>query len=95
MKKLSGLFIAILFLTIVILSFVQVVVSNKLSTAGITLGKTEDKIAALKIENTVLLSRLLARESLTNLASAASSLGFVEPKESIVFSGSLPLALKQ
>ncbi|MCL5746750.1 MAG: hypothetical protein M1277_00495 [Patescibacteria group bacterium] len=92
--KPSGIFILILFFIIITLSIVQVVISNKLSTTGIELGRIDDQITALKNENNILQSKLLTRESFINIASSASTLGFVEEKESILLSGSTPLALK-
>ncbi len=92
--KLSGIFVTSLLFVIIILSVVQVVVSNKLSTAGITLGQMDDRIATLKNENNILQSKLLTKESYINIASSASSLGFVEEKSSILLSRFTPLALK-
>lgn len=92
--KSYSIFVTLLFLVIIILSVVQVVVSNKLSTTGITLGQMNDSITRLKNDNNILQSKLLTKESFINIASSASALGFVEEKSTIVLSGFTPLALK-
>lgn len=91
MKK-PVLFISLI---IVILSIVQIIVSNNLSTKGVLLGKLEDEIKAYKKENYLIREKLLLASSFTNIASKAGSLGFVDDKSQIVLSPSLVLAVKQ
>ncbi len=80
---------------IIILSVVQTIVSNRLSTSGIALGKIEDQIRSLKMANAILGERLFKASALTTIVSKASELGFVEDKSQLVLTKTLPLALKQ
>ena len=69
---------------IIALSLMRVIVSNNLSTAGITLLKLENRLNSYKIENTNLRERLLNFTSLSYISSESSQL--TKP---------LPLAIKQ
>lgn len=89
------LFIFFLFSIIMLLSVVQVVVSNRLSTTGLELAKMQEEIRLYKNENALLSERLLAASSLTQIASKAAELGFVEAKSPIVISAHVPIAVKQ
>ncbi|OGH33952.1 MAG: hypothetical protein A3J69_01900 [Candidatus Levybacteria bacterium RIFCSPHIGHO2_02_FULL_42_12] len=77
------------------LSIGQVVISNWLSTTGITLGAIEDELKQYKEKNALLEERFLHASSLTSIASTAAELGFVEKKSRIVLTDSVPLALKR
>lgn len=88
-------FILFLGLTILALSLLQVVVSNRLSTTGVTLGNLQDEIASYKTENTILSQKLLETTSLHSIASQAAQLGFSETKAHLVLSSPLPIAKKQ
>lgn len=94
MKK-PKLFIATLVIIMIFLSVVQVVVSNSLSTTGQMLGKLDKEIQSYKKENTLLKEKLLSVSSLTNVASEAAHLGFVENKSNVFLTAPLPLAVKQ
>lgn len=91
MKK-SYSFIAVLVGIILMLTITQVVVSNRLSTTGLVLGKLQDEIALFKTENTILSEKLLVASSFTSIASAAAQLGFSETKTAIVLTAPLPIA---
>ena len=80
---------------IIALSLMRVIVSNNLSTAGITLLKLENRLNSYKIENTNLRERLLNFTSLSYISSESSQLGFVENKNSFTLTKPLPLAIKQ
>lgn len=88
------LFITSIILIIIFLSVVQVVVSSSLSTTGATLGKLQKEINTYKKENTELKEKLLMVSSLTNVASQAAELGFIEEKTFVLLSAPLPLAVK-
>lgn len=88
-------FIKCLGTIILVLSVVQVVVSNILSTTGITLSHLEDEIRVLKKENSALSEQVLTASSLTRIASSASELGFVDSKSYVFVTAPLPLAQKR
>lgn len=94
MKK-ESFIIAFLIFTIMSLTVVQVVVSNRLSTDGIAFEKIEEEIRHYKAENSMLLERVLAASSLKNIATKAATLGFVDDKSQLVIKTSLPLAAKR
>ncbi len=81
-------------IVIILLTFIQIIVSNTLSTTGVTLGKLEDQITYYDKENQVLKENLLAESSFAVLFSKAQNLGFIPEKSNVVLSNSLPLALK-
>lgn len=93
MKK-TKLFITSIVLMIIFLSVIQVVVSNSLSTVGVTLVKLQKEISFYKKENAILREKLLTASSLTNIASHAAELGFVEEKTYVLLPAPLPLAVK-
>lgn len=89
------LFILFLFFTIMVLSFVQVSVSNGLSTAGITLSNYEKEVKEYKKENGILSEQILEESSLTNLSKQAEQQGFIENKAGVFVLAPVPVALKQ
>ena len=94
MKKPTFIIFIIVFL-IVALSLMRVVVSNNLSTTGITLLRLENQLNSYKIENAMLSEKLLSVTSLFYISSESSQLGFVENKTSFTLTKPLPLAIKQ
>ncbi len=94
MKQAVGI-ISSLFGVIIILSIVQISISNAFSTDGITLGAMQEKIAGLEKENMLLKEKIYTLSSYTNISSEASTLGFVENKSTIVLGGVQPLAIRQ
>lgn len=92
--KRQSLVIMLAIFIIILLSIWQVVVSNRLSTAGILVGKIEDEISFYEKENALLAEELFLASSLQSLASRAASLGFVENKSQFVLKTSLPFALR-
>ncbi|MCL5113680.1 MAG: hypothetical protein M1372_00720 [Patescibacteria group bacterium] len=93
--KRPALLITVSIFIILILSIAKTVVSNRLSTTGIVLEKTESELNSYKTQNLVLREKLLAMSSLTNIASKAALLGFVENKSQVILTKPLPLAIKQ
>lgn len=94
MKK-SGIIILITVSTIILLSIVQTVLSNRLSTSGVSMSKINKEIRAYKTENTEIREKLFLRASLNNIAAQAMELGFIESKSQLVVSTSLSLAARQ
>lgn len=93
MKK--PLFLIFFIITIIIgLAVVQVVVSNKLSTAGIELENLQSKVDAYRKENINLDEKVLEASSLQNLSKKARAIGFVQAKSQIYLTNPVPLALK-
>lgn len=80
---------------VVILSLVQVFVSNSFSTKGILLNNIEEKIKYYEKENAFLNEKLLMASSFNNISSQAGQLGFVEEKSYVSLTSPLPLALKR
>lgn len=87
-------FIGLNIFAIVILSIVQVVVANSISTTGIELGKIQAQIADLEKKNAVLHEQVLLSASLTEIASEAATMGFVPSQGQVVLSTPLPIALR-
>jgi hypothetical protein len=77
------------------LSIIQAVVSNRLSTSGIILGKIEDEIHSYKTENLSLSQEYFLVSSLSNISSRATVLGFVKEKSPLVLSTSDVVAVRQ
>lgn len=80
---------------VIMLSLVQVFISNSFSTKGILLNDIESKIKSYKKENAFLNEKLLLVSSFTNISSQASQLGFVTEKSYVSLTSPLPLALKR
>ncbi|MBI3985190.1 MAG: hypothetical protein HY344_04650 [Candidatus Levybacteria bacterium] len=91
MKK-SVLLITILIVAVMILSVIRTYVSNNIATSGVTLSLIEEKVSVLKTENAILAQKLYESSSLSNVASKASTLGFVDSKTSFVINSGLPVA---
>lgn len=87
MKKLI-LFTFPLFVISIFLSVIQVVISNMLSTSGVELDKLQTDLIHFKKENIVLREEVLMNTSLTNIASIAATMGFVDTKSAINLSNS-------
>lgn len=83
------------FSIIIFLILIQVVVSNSLSTTGLNLSSIDKGIEAYKKENILLKEKLLSLSSLTNIASEAARIGFVDDKSSIFVSSVVPIAKAQ
>ena len=95
MKK-PALIIIFLIGIIVSLSFLKVVVYNRLSTSGVFVSKIEEEISFYKTQNAILSEELLTSSSLINIAAKASELGFTNKDQSLlVIKTSRSLAVKQ
>lgn len=93
MRKLSFI-ISILIFSVIGLSFMQVVISNSISTTGIDVEKTLNEVKSLKKQNAYLREQVLTASSLTNISSVSSAMGFIETSKH-VYLAQPPLAIKQ
>lgn len=84
--------LAFLILLIAGLSVAHVVISNRVSTAGIDLEFLQSEIAKYKKENILIEEKVLEASSLKNIIKNAKKLGFKEPKDYIYLTDPLPLA---
>jgi len=91
MRK-SAYLVVVVILTILVLSIVQVVVANRISTTGLTLAKLQEEVKEYKRENTLIKEKILKDSSLTEIASSAATLGFAPSKENLKLGVPLPLA---
>ncbi len=92
--KNTSLLLFTLIITIIFLSVIQVVVSNKLSTSGVYLSKIEKEIDQYRRENYLLTEKILNHTSLTNLKSQADKLGYLKNRDILVLDQDLKLAVK-
>lgn len=94
MKK-YNLIITVLILTTLFLFGARVIILNRMSTSGFAMSKINKESSFYKTQNAILSEYYLVGSSLTNLASAAAKLGFVEGKSNFVLTNLLPLAVKR
>lgn len=87
--------IGILGVIIILLSVVQVVVSNSISTTGMVLGEMQTEIESYRKENTLLSEKILTLSSFDHVASVAAQLGYVPAGTPIAVTASLPLAINR
>lgn len=87
--------IAVLFIAIGALLGVRSVVSARISTSGLELGKIQDLASVYKTENVILKEKIFSLSSLTHVSEAASKEGFVESKGAFAVSGQRPIARGQ
>lgn len=83
-----------LIFTTLLLALGRVVVSNIISTSGTELGRINEKIATIRIQNESLKQEFFTKTSLENIASEAAKLGFTDKKENFVLTSPLPVALR-
>lgn len=91
MKK-PFLVLTVLVLVIAGLFITRTAISNKISTKGVTLGKTQDELTKYKTENIMLRERIFALSSLTYVASEAARIGLVDGKSNFALTKSKPIA---
>lgn len=84
---------SLIFITL-ILALCRVVVSNIISTSGTELGRINEKIVTIRIQNEGLKQEFFTKTSLENIASEAAKLGFTDKKENFVLTSPLPVALR-
>ena len=80
--------------SVVALTFVRAVVSNRISTDGVALGSIDGEIDSYKTDNLIYREKIYTLASLTNISSQAATLGFVDEKLSFVVNKSLPIAAR-
>ncbi len=91
MKK-SVFVLAILILVIVGLFITRTAISNKISTKGVELGKTQDELVKVRTENVILREKIYSLSSLTHVASEAARIGFVDSKSNFALTKAKPIA---
>lgn len=94
--KRGYILITILGLLVVILSVVQISISNMLSTGGIELAKVQSQIDTYQKQNAILKEQIYSIASLTHIAQQAQKLGYVQgiSKTTLVIANQAPLAIK-
>lgn len=85
--------LAILILIIVGLFITRTAISNKISTKGVALGKTQDELTAYKTENVIIREKIFSLSSLTYVASEAARIGFVDGKSNFALTKAKPIAV--
>lgn len=76
------------------LAVIRVVVSNIISTSGVELGRINEEIATVRLQNDELKQKFFSRSSLENIATEAAKLGFTDKKENFVLTSPLPIAAR-
>ena len=84
-----------LIFTVLSLTLVRSTLSNSISPNGVVLGQIEEQTSQYKKDNLDLQQEYFTKASLTNVASEAARLGFVEKKTTFSLSDSVPIALKR
>lgn len=92
MKKTFPIF-KLLILTLIFLGVFQVIVSNKLATAGERLSQIDEEIKALKEENEGLKKEIAISSSLATIAKKAEKSGFLKVENFLYFTEE-PFAFK-
>ena len=87
-------FFSVILIIIVFLSVVQVVVSSRIATTGVTLSKLSEELNNYKKQNSILREEILSSTSLMHIASEAARLGFVQSESEFVLTTLPPLALR-
>ncbi len=84
--------LAILILVIAGLFITRTAISNKISTKGVALGKTQDELAKVRTENVIIREKIYSLSSLTHIASEAARIGFVDSKSNFALTKARPIA---
>jgi len=80
---------------ILILSLIQISLSNILSTGGIQIAASQEQIIAYQKENAQLEEQIYSLASLTHIAEEAEKMGYVKDHTTaFVLSNPTPLAIK-
>ena len=59
------------------------------------LGQVQQQVDDYKLQNMLLAEKLYTQTSLTNIAAKVANLGYVEPNDSVIINGQMPVAYKQ
>lgn len=89
-----SLILKFLILLTLFLAVGRVVVSNLISTSGVELGRINEDVAFIKIQNDSLREELFSRESFGNIASEAAKMGFSDKETNFVLTSPLPIAAR-
>lgn len=77
---------------LIVLTIVQAVIANSMSTVGVDISGMQNEILVYKKENALLKETLLTRSSLTQIASQIEKSGYETAKTQISLSSSSKLA---
>lgn len=91
----SRLLLGSLFGMIILLSILQIGVSNYFATDGIKLENIQTQLQDYKKQNLVLQEDIDANASLTAISAKAVPLGFIPEKDRILIPVAQPLAIRQ
>lgn len=86
--------LTVIIFAVISLTVVQVVVSNKLSTAGKELSQITDKIEEQKLANEILKAQIASMSAFTNIAKNAQKLGYARDNSPLVLGGKELFALR-
>lgn len=93
--RIPVLVLIVLFAAVGILTGVRSVVSSRITTSGLELGKIQDQTAGYKTQNVILKEKIFSLSSLTHVSETASKDGFVESKEAFAVTAARPIARRQ
>ena len=89
------LILGVLILTIGVLFAVKTVVSTRIITSGVELGRIQDETTEYKTQNTLIKEKIYSLSSLTHVSEQATKVGFVESKSTFAVSATHPIASAQ
>lgn len=95
MKNRGILLLSIIFFLILVLTFAQIIVSNRLSTSGVRLAEVRREIEVYRQENQLLKGELSQATSINAIAQRASDAGFTRDSSPLVFGPGPVVALKE
>lgn len=91
----KGIILLILIGTVLSLSIIRAVISNRISTSGVELSTINNDQKKYQTQNMILKEKINELSSLTNIYQKATKKGFTESKSVFAVSSARPLALKQ
>jgi len=91
----NNYFTKALLLTFFLLMVVQVIVSNRLSTAGAKIATIEEEIKKIEEENELLQKEIASASSLLTLQERARLLGFIKTTSTFNLFEELPVASRR
>lgn len=93
MKHLTKTLLVVLLVVFLMLSVVNIFITNKITLESLSATKTRNEIAKLQEQNAILSSEILGYTSFEVISSKAASLGFHEEKDFISLYAPLQVAI--
>lgn len=93
MKK-AVIILVVAISSVLLLTIVNVIVANRLTTSGVSLAALEKDIENYKKQNALMQEDILMASSLTEIASKAAQLGFVQETSSLTLSSKIPVVMR-